>query len=99
MGCTDALRVLSHGLRAGQTVEVCTADTCVFAEPQGGTTFTDIAAPPAKVAEVLIRVRENGVVTMEQRRAQPVGNFRPNGKGCSPECRVVDIAVDQRGFA
>lgn len=48
MGCTDLLRVLSHGLRAGQTVEVCTSDTCIFAEPRGGTTFIDIAVPPAR---------------------------------------------------
>jgi hypothetical protein len=98
MGCTDSLRVTSHGLRAGQTIEVCTVDECVLAAQPGGTTFEDIAPPAAKHAEVVLRIHENGVVALEQRRDQPVGTFRPNGGRCPPECRVVEIVVDERGF-
>ena len=99
MGCTDLLRVTSHGLRAGQTIEVCTVDECVLAGQAGATTFEDIAPPTSKVAEVVLRIHENGVVALEQRRNQPVGTFRPNGGGCPPECKVVEVVVDERGFA
>ena len=99
MGCTDLLRVTSHGLRAGQTIEVCTVDECVLAGQAGATTFEDIAPPTSNVAEVVLRVHDNGVVALEQRREQPVGSLRPNGRGCPPECKVIDIVVDERGFA
>jgi hypothetical protein len=91
------LRVSSHGLRLGQTIEVCTVDACVSAAPAGGETRVDLPPPTAKVVEVVLRVHENGVPTLEQRRNQPARTFRL-GEGCD-ECKAVEIVVNERGFA
>ena len=98
MGCTDTLRVTSHGLRATQTIEVCVGASCVLANVAGGVTFTDIDAVRDGVAEVLLLVRDGGTITSEQRQNRPVEDFRPNGGGCPPTCKRVDVLVNENGF-
>jgi hypothetical protein len=96
--CNDMLRVTSDGLRSSQTMEVCIAGSCVFANAAGGVTFTDLAASLDGVAEVRILIREGGVLVSEQRQNRPLEDFRPNGTGCPPTCTLVQVLVDERGF-
>lgn len=97
MGCTDSLRVTSHRLRPALTVEVCAGSGCVFADPAGGSTFVQITSPPTGVSEVRAIVREGEAVISEQRQNRPVSNFRPNGAGCPPTCKVIEVQIDENG--
>jgi hypothetical protein len=99
MGCTDSLRVTSEVMRPGQTIEVCAGGSCIFAEPKGGVSFTQMTPPPARATEVIVRVYENGVLAVEQRQDRTVADFRPNGGWCPPKCKVVDVLVGERGFS
>ena len=99
MGCTDSLRVSSTRLRPLQTVEVCIGARCVLADAAGGITHAALFAPPATIAEVVVvRVRDGGAVTSEQRRRVSVSDFRRNGGGCPPECKLVEVLIDEGGF-
>jgi hypothetical protein len=93
------LRVTSQGLRPTQTVEVCVGASCVAANAAGGVTFTDIAQPPTGIVEVSVRVRDGGTLTSEQRQNRPSEDFRPNGAGCPPTWKRVDVVVSEHGFA
>lgn len=98
IGCTDTLRVTSDGLRPLQTVEVCIDDTCVFANVAGGVTFVDLPGSLAGVVEVRILMRDGGVLVSEQRQNRPLEGFRPNGTGCPPTCKLVEVLVDEGRF-
>jgi hypothetical protein len=101
-GCTDGIHVNgSSRLNAERgdllTVRACVAGDCAEEryDSIGGGMHLSVPVP-ADRDEAAVRVSvtdRDGRVPMDAQGTARIGVHRPNGEGCSPECRVVRVRI------
>ncbi len=98
-GCFDLLTVTSRPTRPGTFIDVCLDETCLSADPLGGTRQVRLVpAPQGPEAVVLVRIRMHGESISENSYNVPVERYYPNGRNCKPSCSRLHVLLDQQGL-